>query len=159
MCINFFSAKHICAVRRIAFAAYAQEKFFFPSFSCGESPRRNRACPRPFHGKRPALSTSVLVEDGENAWTGELCLNLSTPSQSTLWLHPDGLPSIKALEREDTSTPVARRLTWKDLPFVAHRHSYAITDFSWNLQHNGAHSQSAQSYFFLFGTSLFLFFA
>lgn len=65
---TFFSFQ-LCAVRRIAFAAYAQEKLCFPLFSCGESPRRNRACPRPLHGKRPALSTSVLVEDGENAWT------------------------------------------------------------------------------------------
>ena len=35
----------------------------FSHLSCGESPRRNRECLRPFHGKRPALSTTVLVED------------------------------------------------------------------------------------------------
>lgn len=54
--------------------------------------------------------------------------DLSTPSQSTLWLHIDGLFSIKALEGEDMSSLVARRHALIMQPFVAHRQSYAIVD-------------------------------
>jgi hypothetical protein len=70
------------------------------------------------------------VEDGEKDLYERLgpCSDLSTPSQSTLWLHQDGLFSIKALEGEDMSSLVARRLTQNMQPFVAHRQSYAIVD-------------------------------
>lgn len=39
-------------------------------FRCGESPRRYRTYPRPFHGKRPPSSTAVLVGGGENVLLG-----------------------------------------------------------------------------------------
>ena len=52
----------ICTARRIVIAAHTQDSFSLSIFSCGESPRRYRACPRLSYGKRPAPSTTVLVE-------------------------------------------------------------------------------------------------
>lgn len=98
----------ICTARRIVVAAHTQDSFSLSRFSCGESPRRYRACPRLFYGKQPALSTTVLVEDGEKDLPESLGLVPGSLS-FTLSFFFDGGPSIKARVCEDMSISVARR--------------------------------------------------
>ena len=85
-----------CAVRRIAIAACALESPLLFAFSCGESPRRYRAYPQPFYGKRPAPSTTVLVGDGRDVLAGrELSRSRLPPSRSTLWLCLTGYQRLR----------------------------------------------------------------
>jgi hypothetical protein len=86
---------------------------FFLHLAVGKVPGETEHILGLFNGKRPTLSTAVPLKDGEQDLYESLDPKLSAPSQSTLWLHQDGLFLIKALESEDMSFPVAQRLLRK----------------------------------------------
>ena len=102
-----------------------------PSHIClwGKSPEK-QSISSVISRKATDFKHGGTVEDGEKDLYERPgpSSELSTPSQSTLWLHQDGLFSIKALEGEDMSSLVARKLSLNIQPFVAHRQSYAIVD-------------------------------
>ena len=128
-------------------------------FRCGESPRRCRAYPWPFHGKRPALSTLVSVKGrGESSFGGD------RPEHSDI---PPIRPVHSAARSKDCFS--RRRGCAKiraHLPLgslvgghasVAHRHSYTIGPFVWLSTQWGSLSVSTTYFFPVIETSrLFL---
>jgi len=115
-------------------------------FSCGESPRRYRACPRLFHGKRPPLSTTVLVEDGGNDLHGMGFVSFRAPS------HPlcdfprrvsfDKGAGVRRYEHACCSLVASMRS-----PSLLIETVMRLLTPSWSFQLNGAHSRSSLLFF------------
>jgi hypothetical protein len=133
-------------VRRIAIAACAQKSFSLFVFSCGESPRRYRACPRLFYGKRPPLSATVLVEDGGNDLHGMGVVSFRAPS------HPlcdfprrvsfDKGAGVRRYEHVRCSLVASMRS-----PSLLIETVMRLSTPSWSFQLNGAHSRSSLLFF------------
>ena len=133
-------------VRRIAIAACAQKGFSLFIFSCGESPRRYRACPRLFYGKRPPLSATVLVEDGGNDLHGMGFVSFCAPS------HPlcdfprrvsfDKGAGVRRYEHVRCSLVASMRS-----PSLLIETVMRLSTPSWSFQLNGAHSRSSLLFF------------
>ena len=115
---------------------------------CGESPRRCRAYPWPFYGKRPALSKLVSVKGRRESSFGWIVLSIQTSSDPScpLCCAIRRLLLVKAWVCEDTSTSSAGEFVGGHAS-VAHSHSYTIGPFIWFSTQWGSLSVST-SYFF-----------